>query len=189
MQANTYNFSLNWSRILPDGTLDKINQKGIDYYDDLINTLLENGIEPIVTIHHWDMPQALLTKYAGGWLNEGLVSAFGLFAKLCFQKFGDRVQQWISIAQPWVHSWKGYGSGVHPPNLCLGNKGAFLANTNLLKAHAKVYRLYESEFKESQGGRVGIAFSCGSDEEGNILQVCYQIFTWFYNYYFCVRIC
>ncbi|ODN04773.1 Lactase-like protein [Orchesella cincta] len=170
MNANSYSFSLSWSRILPDGSVYSINQKGIDYYDDMINTLIENGIEPIVTIFHWDLPSALLEKHAGGWTNENLIPEFESYARLCFEKFGDRVQNWVSIAQPWVHSWKSYGNGVHPPSLCLGSNGALIANANLLKAHTNVFHLYNEEFKFTQNGKLGISMKFDEDDDATLEQ-------------------
>ncbi|CAL8137079.1 unnamed protein product [Orchesella dallaii] len=170
MNANSYSFSLSWSRILPDGTVESVNQKGIDYYDDMINTLLENGIEPIVTIYHWDLPLPLLEKYAGGWTNENLIPEFEAYARLCFEKFGDRVQNWVTIAQPWVHSWKSYGNGVHPPNLCLGNKGASIATANLLKAHENVFQIYSEEFRVNQHGKLGISVKIDEDNGASLEQ-------------------
>lgn len=142
----------------------------MEYYDDLINTLLENGVEPIITLSDWDFPLPLLKKYAGGWMNKNLIYAFESYAKLCFTKFGDRVHQWITVAQPWTQSWNSYSTGVHPPNLALGFKGAYLAFTNLLKAHALVYRLYEKRFKQIQRGKIGISLSCSLSDDASISQ-------------------
>lgn len=114
------------------------------------------------------MPLPLIHKYAGGWINKQLIVAFESYAKLCFTKFGDRVQQWITISDPWTQAWKGYSVGVHPPSLSLGFKGAYLALTNLLKAHAIVYRMYERKFKSRHFGKVGISLSCSTTGENTI---------------------
>lgn len=91
-KVHFYRFSLSWPRILPDGTLSLINEPGIDFYNRLIDALLAEGIQPMVTLYHWDLPQAL--QDFGGWLDEAVVGYFNDFARLCFQRFGDRVSRW-----------------------------------------------------------------------------------------------
>uniref|UniRef100_A0A914E174 Uncharacterized protein n=1 Tax=Acrobeloides nanus TaxID=290746 RepID=A0A914E174_9BILA len=85
-----YRMSLSWSRILPDGTLKNINQSGIDYYNNLINELVTNNIEPLVNLYFWDLPQSLMDL--GGFLNPKIIDWFGDYARLCFSKFGDRAK-------------------------------------------------------------------------------------------------
>jgi beta-glucosidase len=89
-QLTHYRFSISWSRVLPDGTIDNINEKGIEYYDNLINALLDAGVQPMVTLFHNDLPQALEEKY-GGFLSRDVISHFVDYAKLMFERFGDRV--------------------------------------------------------------------------------------------------
>lgn len=88
----TYRFSIAWTRIIPDGD-GEINQKGIDFYNNVINKLVENNIEPFVTLYHFDLPFALVEKY-NGWESRETVYAFERFAKICFKEFGDRVKYW-----------------------------------------------------------------------------------------------
>lgn len=88
----TYRFSIAWTRIIPDGD-GEINQKGIDFYNNVINKLVENNIEPFVTLYHFDLPFALVEKY-NGWEGRETVYAFERFAKICFKEFGDRVKYW-----------------------------------------------------------------------------------------------
>ena len=93
-----YRFSVSWPRILPDGTTKVINQAGINHYNALIDELLANGIEPIITLFHWDLPQNL--QEIGGWENEELIEIFGDFARVCYESFGDRVRYWITFNEP-----------------------------------------------------------------------------------------
>lgn len=88
----TYRFSIAWTRIIPDGD-GEINQKGIDFYNKVINKLIENNIEPFVTLYHFDLPFALVEKY-NGWESRETVYAYERFAKICFKEFGDRVKYW-----------------------------------------------------------------------------------------------
>lgn len=91
-----YRFSVSWSRVLPTGKYlgpDSVNQAGLDYYNNLINALIENGIEPMITIFHWDTPQPLEEEY-GGWRNEEIVDHFVDYARLLFENFGDGVKNW-----------------------------------------------------------------------------------------------
>ena len=109
MGLKYYRFSIAWPRILPDGTLGNINELGIAYYNHLIDELRDNGISPMVTLFHWDLPQTL--EDAGGWENEEIIDQFNNYAELCFQRFGDRVPMWITFNEPWITSIEGYGDG------------------------------------------------------------------------------
>ena len=88
-QVNHYKFSISWSRIMPDGTITSTNKAGITYYKQLIDAVLDAGIEPVVTLYNWDLPQKI--QDYGGWLNTTTITLFNDFANLCFRQFGNRV--------------------------------------------------------------------------------------------------
>jgi beta-glucosidase len=107
-----FRFSIAWSRILPSGT-GKVNQAGIDHYNRVINYCLKQGIEPWVTIYHWDLPQELEVK--GGWTNRDIIDWFSNFVTICAQNFGDRVKYWMVMNEPAVFTGAGYFLGIHAP--------------------------------------------------------------------------
>jgi len=108
-----YRFSIAWPRILPDGSNATVNEKGLDFYDRLVDALLAAGIKPFVTLYHWDLPQALLD--AGGWPSRSTVNAFTEYADIVTRRLGDRVKHWITHNEPWVVTTHGYLKGNHPP--------------------------------------------------------------------------
>lgn len=110
--TGAYRFSIAWPRIVPGGT-GEVNQKGIDYYSRLIDTLLEAGIQPVPTLYHWDLPQTL--EDAGGWPARETSYAFAEYAKTCYEAFSDRVSMWITLNEPFCSAVLGYMSGVHAP--------------------------------------------------------------------------
>ena len=116
MNIPNYRFSLSWPRIIPTGK-GQANIAGMDFYDRLIDTCLENNINPWVTLYHWDLPQALQEK--GGWTNREVVHWFSEYVELCVKKFGDRVKNWMILNEPLVFTGAGYYLGVHAP----GNRG------------------------------------------------------------------
>ncbi len=109
---DAYRFSLAWPRIQPTGS-GAWNQAGLDFYDRLIDDLLEAGIDPVVTMYHWDLPQAL--EDAGGWPARDTALRFGDYAAKVVETYADRVKVWTTLNEPWCSSFLGYGSGVHAP--------------------------------------------------------------------------
>ncbi|KAL0416794.1 UNVERIFIED_CONTAM: Raucaffricine-O-beta-D-glucosidase [Sesamum latifolium] len=113
---DAYRFSISWSRVLPGGrTFAGINKEGIDYYNDVINTVIVNGMTPFVTLFHWDLPNCLQLEY-GGILSDQVVSDFVEFANLCFEEFGDRVKFWATINEPSTYAMHGYSPGAYYTN-------------------------------------------------------------------------
>lgn len=155
--VNFYRFSLSWSRLLPDGSISNVNQAGIDYYNNVIDGLLAEGIEPMVTLYHWDLPQAL--EDMGGWLNPFVVNYFNDYARFSFQRFGDRVKYWITLNEPWIVSWCGYGIGSHAPGLHIPDTGGYDTAHNLIMSHASAWHTYDNEFRATQNGRISITLS------------------------------
>lgn len=113
-----FRFSLSWSRILPVGT-GEVNQNGIDFYNRVIDKCLDLGIEPWITLYHWDLPQALEDR--GGWKNRGIIDWFSEYVTLCATEFGDKVKNWIVLNEPTAVAGLGYTTGMHAP----GKKGIF----------------------------------------------------------------
>jgi beta-glucosidase len=107
-----FRFSISWTRILPNGT-GQVNQAGVDYYNKVINYCIAQGIEPWVTVYHWDLPQVLEAK--GGWTNRSIVEWFIEYTTVCAQNFGDRVKYWMIMNEPSVFSGAGYFFGIHAP--------------------------------------------------------------------------
>ena len=139
-----YRFSISWPRILPDGTTKHVNQAGIDFYNQLIDELLANGITPWVTLYHWDLPLALQME-KDGWLNPAIADDFADYAALCFKHFGDRVKHWITLNEPWVIAILGYGKGIFAPGR-ESTSEPYLAGHHLILAHAKAVKVYREQF-------------------------------------------
>lgn len=164
--VNAYRFSLAWSRIIPHGGRDDpVNEKGVQYYSDLIDELLRNEITPFVTLFHWDIPQALEDRY-GGMLDQGQYTPdFVRYARICFERFGDRVKHWITYNEPGVYTLAGYAAGVHAPGRSSFRKRnaegdsstePFIVAHTELVSHGHVARMYREEFQSHQKGKVGI---------------------------------
>ncbi|KOV84254.1 beta-glucosidase [Streptomyces sp. NRRL WC-3618] len=109
---SAYRFSVSWSRVQPTGRGPAV-QRGLDFYRRLVDELLERGIKPAVTLYHWDLPQEL--EDAGGWPERETALRFAEYAQIMGEALGDRVEQWITLNEPWCSAFLGYASGVHAP--------------------------------------------------------------------------
>ncbi|KAL5151602.1 Beta-glucosidase 18 [Glycine soja] len=177
--VNVYRFSISWARILPRGIYGDINPSGIMFYNKIIdnlllraapksNSVLDPGIEPFVTIHHYDLPQELEERY-GGWISPLIQSDFVHFAEICFKSFGDRVKYWTTINEPNLFADFGYMEGTYAPGHCsppfgncnTGNSDVepLIVMHNMLLSHAKAVELYRKHF---QVGGKRIKFQDGS---------------------------
>ncbi|XP_057437050.1 beta-glucosidase 11-like [Lotus japonicus] len=164
MGLDAYRFSISWSRLIPYGR-GPINPKGLQYYNNLINELIGHGIQPHVTLHHWDLPQKLEDEY-GGWVSRRVVKDFTTYADVCFREFGDRVKYWTTVNEGNVYSMFGYDLGMLPPQRCSpsfitncskGNSSTepYLVAHHMLLAHASAVRLYRKKYKGLQHGFIG----------------------------------
>ncbi|CAH1736620.1 unnamed protein product [Aphis gossypii] len=153
--AKVYRFSLSWSRLYPKGNAREFNEDAVNYYNKLINKLIENGIEPFVTIHHFDLPRHL--QMIGGWSNKALVVYFTIFAEFAFRTFGDRVKLWTTINEPIV-AIEGYKSVNAAPALGHHMSGVadYLAIHNMILAHASAYDVYKKKYKSTQNGKISV---------------------------------
>ena len=151
-----YRFSIDWSRVLPDGT-GTVNQKGLQFYSNLIDTLLENHIEPYLTLFHWELPVALQRK--GGWLNDEIIEWFGDYAALIAKNFGSRVKHFFTINEPQCFIGLGYLQGVHAPGYQCSVSDTLKMAHNVLKAHGRAVQM----IRENAPGdvKVGFAPTCG----------------------------
>ncbi|MET4144956.1 GH1 family beta-glucosidase [Arthrobacter sp. UYCo732] len=148
--VDSYRFSISWPRIQPDGR-GAFNEQGLDFYDRLIDQLLEAGISPMATLYHWDTPLPL--EHGGGWLNRATAERFAEYSAAAGRRFGDRVDQWVTLNEPASVVLNGYALGVHAPGHGL-LFDAFPAVHNQLLAHGLAVQALRSE-----GVRGGIGVS------------------------------
>ncbi len=152
-----YRFSLSWPRIQPTG-YGAPNPEGVRFYSELIDALLERGITPWVTLHHWDLPAALQMEH-DGWLNPRIADFFADYARICFERFGDRVKHWITLNEPWVMARAGFGDGSFAPGR-VSEVEPYRAAHQMLRAHGRAVDLYRREFQARQGGVIGLTANC-----------------------------
>lgn len=151
---NAYRFSIAWPRILPHGR-GQVNNKGLDFYDRLVDTLLAAKIEPFVTLYHWDLPQALQDE-VGGWNSRETAQAFAEYTSVVSQRLGNRVKHWITLNEPWVVAFLGNERGVVAPGL-QDAKLAWQVSHHLLLAHGLAVPILRAH--SGPETRVGITLS------------------------------
>lgn len=178
--VNSYRFSISWARILPSisrtvhavlvlrGRLGGVNSAGIAFYNRLINALLQKGIQPFVTLNHFDIPHELETRY-GGWLGAAIREEFEYYSDVCFNAFGDRVRFWTTFNEPNLSTRHQYILGEFPPNHCsppFGNcssgdsrREPYAAAHNILLSHAAAVHNYKTNYQAKQGGSIGIVIA------------------------------
>ncbi|CAN6979017.1 unnamed protein product [Brassica rapa subsp. trilocularis] len=186
MGLEAFRFSISWSRLIPSNTssscfltckfkserflnpiLGQINPKGLLFYKNLIKELRNHGIEPHVTLYHYDLPQVLEDEY-GGWIDRKIIEDFTAFADVCFREFGDDVKLWTTINEANIFAIGAYSEGFLPPGHCstnefvncsTGNSSTepYLAGHNILLAHASASKLYRLKYKSKQRGSVGLS--------------------------------
>ena len=147
-----YRFSIAWGRVLPAGR-GAVNERGLGFYDRLVDTLLGNGIEPMATLFHWDLPVALDDR--GGWLNPDIADWFAEYAEVMIRRLDDRIKLWATLNEPWVVTDGGYLHGALAP----GHKNRFeapIASHHLLRSHAKAVQAYRALGKHRIGLVVNI---------------------------------
>jgi beta-glucosidase len=145
-----YRFSISWSRILPEGT-GRVNTRGLDFYEQLVDALLAANIKPNATLFHWDLPAALDDR--GGWMNRDVADWFGEYAAAVYKRLGDRVPMWATLNEPWVVTDGGYLHGALAP----GHRNLFeapIASHNLLRAHGRGVQAFRAEARAGQIGLV-----------------------------------
>ncbi len=147
--SDVYHFSTAWTRIQPNGK-GRAQQEGIDFYNRLVDSTLELGLKPWLTLFHWDLPQALQDE--GGWTNRDTADYFVDYADILFRALGDRIPMWLTHNEPWVASYLGYGMGIHAPGI-KDYKQAVAAAHCIMLSHGKTVQAFRASDAQ---GKVGI---------------------------------
>lgn len=156
MGLKAYRFSIDWSRVLPEGR-GRVNEKGVQFYSDLIDALLENGIEPYVTLYHWELPYEIYK--CGGWMNPQIVEWFGEYAKLVAERFSDRVKNFFTLNEPQCFVGLGFLTGDHAPGVKAPMRDTFEMAHNAMKAHGRAVQMLRQYAKQPL--TIGYAPTCG----------------------------
>ncbi len=156
MGVKAYRFSVSWARLIPNGT-GAVNEKAVVFYRDVLQELLANGIEPYLTLYHWELPQALQDK--GGWLNTDILEWFYNYAKVVAENFSDLCEKFFTLNEPQCFVGLGYVTGAHAPGYKLSPKETFLIAHNALRAHGKAVLALRKYAKRPI--QIGYAPTCG----------------------------
>ncbi|MCJ1410810.1 hypothetical protein MMC19_004896 [Ptychographa xylographoides] len=167
--AKAYRFSLSWSRVIPlGGRDDPVNEKGLNFYVKFVDDLIAAGIVPMVTLFHWDLPDNLDTRYGGLLNKKEFVADYTNYARVVFKAMGSKVKHWITFNEPWCSSILGYSTGLFAPGHTsdrtkskVGDSSTepWIAGHNLLVAHGSAVKVYRDEFKQKDGGEIGITLN------------------------------
>ncbi len=175
-----YRFSISWARIIPDGT-GAVNEKAIALYRDMITEMLANGIEPWLTLYHWELPQALQNR--GGWLNPESVQWFGNYARIVAERFSDLVTHYFTLNEPQCFTGLGYLRGEQAPGLKVSMSESFQVVHNALMAHGNAVRQMRDAAK--QPIQIGFAPTCGvaipASDKPEDIEAAKQVYFGFYQ--------
>ncbi len=153
--AQSYRFSVAWPRILPDGA-GAINQRGLDFYRRLVDDLLRRGIRPLITLFHWDLPQALQDQ--GGWENREVAYRFAEYADVLYQALGDVATSWLTLNEPKTITTMGYISGVHAPGI-QNPARAYVALHHMLLGHGLATQAFRARFPQGDAHQIGASLN------------------------------
>eukprot|EP00882_Tetradesmus_deserticola_P026789 GHRQ01029583.1.p1 GENE.GHRQ01029583.1~~GHRQ01029583.1.p1 ORF type:complete len:356 (+),score=138.00 GHRQ01029583.1:1133-2200(+) len=157
MGVKNFRMSISWSRLLPQAVKgSSTSPEGVQFYRAVFKELKDNGIEPAVTLYHWDMPQVLQDKYQG-LLDRQFIDDFTYFAEVAFKTFGDQVRKWTTFNEPWVTCNLQYGNGDFAPGITYGDSGKWKCGHYLLLAHANAVRVFRQKYNTNKKGRIGMA--------------------------------
>ncbi|RDW85922.1 beta-glucosidase-2 [Coleophoma crateriformis] len=165
LDVDVYRFSIAWSRIIPlGGRNDPINEKGIAFYNDLIDRLLARNIEPVVTLYHWDAPQGIYDRYTALLDTAEFQADFKHYASLCFSRFGDRVKKWVTFNEPYIISIFAHLNGTLAPGHCRAvgtdtKTEPWRVGHTVILSHATVVEMYMNDFCPTQKGQISIVLN------------------------------
>ncbi|KAK7540898.1 glycoside hydrolase superfamily [Phyllosticta citribraziliensis] len=167
--AKAYRFSVAWTRIIPlGGRADPVNPSGLSYYVKLVEDLIAAGIEPVVTLFHWDLPDSLETRYGGLLNRDEFVADFTRYARVVFEALAPKVKYWVTFNEPWCSAILGYSLGQFAPGRTSdrtknpegdASTEPWIAGHNLLVAHGSAVQVFRDEFKERFGGQIGMTLN------------------------------
>ncbi|KAF5008858.1 hypothetical protein FDECE_4882 [Fusarium decemcellulare] len=164
--AKAYRFSVSWSRVIPlGGRNDPINEKGLSHYVNFVSDLVKAGIQPVVTLYQWDLPEALFQRYGGPLNQTEFVADFANYARILFKALGPYVKIWMTFTEPLIISTLGYNTGLHAPGRCSdrnkseegdSSRECWIVGHSLLVAHGTAVKIFRQEFKPTFGGEIGV---------------------------------